>query len=167
MTAPEPTPTAEHIDAVALDLDGGQPEPPNAVEVDEDGCSCTVGPYRGFQRCPIDPACPKHGEPLRHGDGDVRVFHPDGSTSIIREPSEAEHLESLARAVASVTPCSCSAQRARAESAEARLTAVGEAVAALTVAAKIERLGERADVGELIEAIRDDLRAVLDGGEPA
>mgnify|MGYP003512433456 CR=1 FL=1 len=76
-----------------------------------------------------------------------------------------EHLESIARAVASVTPCSCSAQRARAESAEARLTAVGEAVAALTVAAKIERLGERADVGELIEAIRDDLRAVLDGGE--
>ena len=32
---------------------------------------------------------------------------------------------------------------------------------ALTTAAKIERLGERADVGELIEAIRDDLRAAL------
>lgn len=104
-----------------LDLDAVEPEPPNAVEVDESGCSCKIGPYRGFQRCPIDPACPKHGEPLRHGDGDVRVFHPDGSTSIIREPSEAEHLESLARAVASVTPCSCSAQRARAEVAEAEV----------------------------------------------
>ena len=40
--------------------------------------------------------------------------------------------------------------------------AAAEAVAdALTAAAKIERLGERADVGELIEAIRDDLRAAL------
>ncbi len=40
--------------------------------------------------------------------------------------------------------------------------AAAEAVAdALTTAAKIERLGERADVGELIEAIRDDLRAAL------
>jgi len=92
---------------------------PNEVHVDESGCSCKTGPYRGFQRDPIDAACPKHGGPLRHGDGDVRVFHPDGSTSIIREPSEAEHLESLACAVASVTPCSCSAQRARAEAAEA------------------------------------------------
>lgn len=112
-----PTPAS----GAGLDLDAAEPEPPNAVEVDESGCSCKIGPYRGFQRCPIDPACPKHGEPLRHGDGDVRVFHPDGSTSIIREPSEAEHLESLACAVASVTPCSCSAQRARAEAAEAEV----------------------------------------------
>ena len=117
--------------AVALDLDAAEPEPPNAVEVDESGCSCKIGPYRGFQRCPIDPACPKHGEPLRHGDGDVRVFHPDGSTSIIREPSEAEHLESLACAVASVTPCSCSAQRARAEAAEAEVVTLRAKVAAV------------------------------------
>ena len=118
--------------AVALDLDAAEPEPPNAVEVDESGCSCKIGPYRGFQRCPIDPACPKHGEPLRHGDGDVRVFHPDGSTSIIREPSEAEHLESLACAVASVTPCSCSAQRARAEAAEAEVATLRDTLARRT-----------------------------------
>ena len=61
---------------------------PNEVHVDESGCSCKTGPYRGFQRDPIDAACPKHGEPLRHGDGDVTVCHPDGSTSIIREPDE-------------------------------------------------------------------------------
>ena len=61
---------------------------PNEVHVDESGCSCKTGPYRGFQRDPIDPACPKHGEPLRHGDGDVTVCHPDGSTTIIREPDE-------------------------------------------------------------------------------
>ncbi len=118
--------------AVALDLDAAEPEPPNAVEVDESGCSCKTGPYRGFQRDPIDPACPKHGEPLRHGDGDVRVFHPDGSTSIIREPSEAEHLESLACAVASVTPCSCSAQRARAEAAEAEVGTLRDTLARRT-----------------------------------
>ena len=61
---------------------------PNEVHVDESGCSCKTGPYRGFQRDPIDAACPKHGEPLRHGDGDVTVCHPDGSTTIIREPDE-------------------------------------------------------------------------------
>jgi hypothetical protein len=128
MTMSEKTPAPVGA-AVALDLDAAEPEPPNAVEVDESGCSCKIGPYRGFQRCPIDPACPKHGEPLRHGDGDVRVFHPDGSTSIIREPSEAEHLESLACAVASVTPCSCSAQRARAEAAEAEVVTLRAKVA--------------------------------------
>ena len=130
MTMSEKTPAPVGA-AVALDLDAAEPEPPNAVEVDESGCSCKIGPYRGFQRCPIDPACPKHGEPLRHGDGDVRVFHPDGSTSIIREPSEAEHLESLACAVASVTPCSCSAQRARAESAEAEVVTLRARLAAV------------------------------------
>lgn len=61
---------------------------PNEVHVDESGCSCKTGPYRGFQRDPIDAACPKHGGPLRHGDGDVTVCHPDGSTTIIREPDE-------------------------------------------------------------------------------
>ena len=61
---------------------------PNEVHVDESGCSCKTGPYRGFQRDPIDAACPKHGEPLRHGDGDVTACHPDGSTTIIREPDE-------------------------------------------------------------------------------
>ena len=107
--------------AAIRDSDEPDERTPNEVHVDESGCSCKTGPYRGFQRDPIDAACPKHGGPLRHGDGDVMVFHPDGSTSIIREPSEAEHLESLACAVAFVTPCSCSAQRARAEAAEAEV----------------------------------------------
>ena len=138
--------------AVALDLDAAEPEPPNAVEVDESGCSCKIGPYRGFQRCPIDPACPKHGEPLRHGDGDVRVFHPDGSTSIIREPSEAEHLESLACAVASVTPCSCSAQRARAESAEAEVVTLRARLAAVEAELAELRHWTRRDRPRLIAA---------------
>ncbi len=43
----------------------------------------------------------------------------------------------------------------------AKVAAVEAVADALTTAAKIERLGERADVGELIEAIRDDLRAAL------
>jgi len=135
-----------------LDLDAAEPEPPNAVEVDESGCSCKIGPYRGFQRCPIDPACPKHGEPLRHGDGDVRVFHPDGSTSIIREPSEAEHLESLACAVASVTPCSCSAQRARAESAEAEVVTLRARLAAVEAELAELRHWTRRDRPRLIAA---------------
>jgi hypothetical protein len=62
-------------------------EPPNEITVDRDGCSCRMAPpSRGYMRVPIDPACPLHGVPLRHGDGDVLVNHPDGSTSIIREP---------------------------------------------------------------------------------
>jgi hypothetical protein len=74
--------------AAIRDSDEPDERTPNEVHVDESGCSCKTGPYRGFQRDPIDAACPKHGGPLRHGDGDVRVFHPDGSTSIIREPDE-------------------------------------------------------------------------------
>jgi len=73
----------------------------------------------------------------------------------------------LAEALAEVASCDREAWKGRALRAEARLAAVGEAVAALTIAAKIERLGERADVGELIEAIRDDLRAALDGDASA
>lgn len=154
--------------AVALDLDAAEPEPPNAVEVDESGCSCKIGPYRGFQRCPIDPACPKHGEPLRHGDGDVRVFHPDGSTSIIREPSEAEHLESLACAVASVTPCSCSAQRARAEAAEAEVVTLRAKVAAAEALAdqwadrkRSDGMSGNAWIGITLAGVAADLRAAL------
>ena len=168
-----------------LDLDAAEPEPPNAVEVDESGCSCKIGPYRGFQRCPIDPACPKHGEPLRHGDGDVRVFHPDGSTSIIREPSEAEHLvgawfldkglpaiqkfgESLACAVASVTPCSCSAQRARAEAAEAEVVTLRAKVAAAEALAdqwadrkRSDGMSGNAWIGITLAGVAADLRAAL------
>ena len=70
------------------DSDEPDERTPNEVHVDESGCSCKTGPYRGFQRDPIDAACPKHGGPLRHGDGDVTVCHPDGSTTIIREPDE-------------------------------------------------------------------------------
>ena len=117
--------------AAIRDSDEPDERTPNEVHVDESGCSCKTGPYRGFQRDPIDAACPKHGGPLRHGDGDVTVCHPDGSTTIIREPSEAEHLESLACAVASVTPCSCSAQRARAEAAEAEVVTLRVKLAAV------------------------------------
>jgi hypothetical protein len=60
--------------------------PPNEVRVDATGCSCKMPPYTGFQRTPIDPACPLHGEPLTNGDGDVLVIHPDGSTHTIHEP---------------------------------------------------------------------------------
>lgn len=168
-TAPESTrPADEHTGTVALDLDAAEPEPPNAVEVDESGCSCKIGPYRGFQRCPIDPACPKHGEPLRHGDGDVRVFHPDGSTSIIREPSEAEHLESLACAVASVTPCSCSAQRARAEAAEAEVVTLRAKVAEVEALAdqwadrkRSDGMSGNAWIGITLAGVAADLRAAL------
>ena len=58
-------------------------------------------------------------------------------------------------------PCEFHETVARAESAEAKVAAAEAVADALTTAAKIERLGERADVGELIEAIRDDLRAAL------
>ena len=74
--------------AAIRDSDEPDERTPNEVHVDESGCSCKTGPYRGFQRDPIDAACPKHGGPLRHGDGDVTVCHPDGSTTIIREPDE-------------------------------------------------------------------------------
>ena len=72
--------------------------PPNMVEVDENGCSCKMSPYAGFQRTPIDPACPNHGEPLQHGDGDVLVFHPDGRTTVIREPSDYPPTDPAAQA---------------------------------------------------------------------
>ncbi|HQW88335.1 MAG TPA: hypothetical protein PK478_00705 [Nitrospira sp.] len=80
----------ETITDRALIRDSDEPDERtlNEVHVDESGCSCKTGPYRGFQRDPIDAACPKHGGPLRHGDGDVTVCHPDGSTTIIREPDE-------------------------------------------------------------------------------
>ena len=76
---------------------------PNIVWVDENGCSCTTGPYQGFQRNPIDPACPKHGEPLTHGDGDCEVVRPDGSSYVIKEPAATvpvAHIDAVADVVA-------------------------------------------------------------------
>jgi len=90
---PQASTYAEHMETITdraeiRATDEPDERTPNEVHVDESGCSCKTGPYRGFQRDPIDAACPKHGGPLRHGDGDVTVCHPDGSTTIIREPDE-------------------------------------------------------------------------------
>lgn len=62
--------------------------PPNEVVVDKDWCSCP-GYCRACRRSDADVACPVHGEPLQHGDGDVLVVHPEG-TSLIREPAAAD-----------------------------------------------------------------------------
>jgi len=59
---------------------------PNMVEVNEHGCSCQ-GMCRTCHRSDIDAACPMHGEPLKHGDGDVLVVHHDGTFTVITEPT--------------------------------------------------------------------------------
>jgi hypothetical protein len=60
---------------------------PNMVEVNADGCSC-YGLCRMCKRSDVDVACPTHGEPLTHGDGDVLVVHHDGTMSVIAEPEQ-------------------------------------------------------------------------------